>query len=247
MKKELSVVIPCYNEENTIGKTITAIEMYLTRRRYDYEIIMIDDGSTDKTGETIAEYASKKEHVILLKNSRNLGKGNSVKQGVMCASKKYVLMCDADGTVPISELEKLEPLITSCPVVIASRRKKEATVSGQPQHRKIPGFVFSALVKMIVLRGIDDTQCGFKLFMVDDAKKIFGLSMISGFAFDAEILYIAKKKGIAVREVPITAVFNTTRTSIRLWRDPVVMLKDLIRIRLNDWRGKYGEKPKRGN
>lgn len=226
---KISVIIPAYNEEKVIGKSISKIISFLENKKFNYEIIVIDDCSKDRTSNIVKDFNSKK--IILIRNKKNMGKGYSVKRGVMNAIGDLVLFSDADLSTPISELTKFLPLSHEYDVVIGSRVLKESVVLKQKFYRELVGTAFNLLVQLLLIRGIRDTQCGFKLFRKNVAKDIFKKQRIGGFCFDAEILYLAKNAGYKIKEVPIKWI-NAESSKVNPVTDSIKMFIDLVRIRL---------------
>jgi dolichyl-phosphate beta-glucosyltransferase len=234
MKDFISVVIPAYNEEKRIAPTLALIHDYLGRNAERFEIIVVDDGSSDKTAEMVSAVAAEKGGIRLLTSPENRGKGFSVRRGVLEASGELILMSDADLSTPIEEVEKFIPWIEQgFDVVIGSRALKESDlIQKQPWYRQSMGRVFNLLVKTIVLGGVHDTQCGFKMFRSGPARKIFASLKTEGFAFDVEALFLAKKFGYRIKEVPVRWI-NSPQSKVRIMRDSLRMLLDLLRIRMS--------------
>jgi dolichyl-phosphate beta-glucosyltransferase len=233
----ISVVIPAYNEEKRIRKTLRKTIKYLNAGNHDYEIIVVDDGSKDRTAETAKSFKSKRLRVIRL--GKNIGKGGAVKKGMLAARKKYVLFSDADLSTPIEELGKFAKLRKKYDVVIASRALKGSNIKvSQPFYRVFMGKVFNIVVNIIGVWGIKDTQCGFKMFSAKSARKIFKKQTFRGFSFDVESLFIAKKLGYRIKEVPVTWI-NSPATKVSPVKDSLKMFFDVARIRINDILGKY--------
>lgn len=227
---ELTIVIPAYNEEKRIKKTLENVLFYLKKKKYEYEIIVVNDGSTDKTKEVVLEFKNK--HIKILDNAENKGKGFSVKQGFLTATKEWILFTDADLSTPIEELDTFFRY-NDYDVIIGSRNMADSLiVVKQPFIRSTLGKIFPFFVRLLVLPSIYDTQCGFKLFKKETAKKIAALQTIDGFCFDVEQLVIAKKLGFSVKEVPISWQ-NDERSKIKIIRDTVQMFCDLMRVRWN--------------
>lgn len=237
----LSVVIPAFNEEGRIGGSIERIASYLGATGCASEIIVVDDGSSDGTARAVEAFVRGAGNVRLLKNVGNRGKGYSVRRGALSASGRFVLMCDADLSTPIEEAEKLLRCLRAggCDVAIGSRGLPQSDVRvPQSVVRQSMGKVFNVFVRLLVLGGIRDTQCGFKCFTARAARAIFSRQRIKGFCFDVEILLIARRLGCRVREVPVTWI-NSPASSVRLLREPARMFADLLRIGWHAWCGGY--------
>lgn len=235
----ISVVIPAYNEERRIEPSLKQIISYLSEHFDKYEIIIVDDGSDDKTYEMISRY--KNENVKILKNEINKGKGYSVKKGILNAQYPLVLFSDSDLATPIEELEGFIGYITdhNYDIVIASRNLENSKIKNkQPLYRQIMGKVFPEIVGLILLKGFKDTQCGFKLFRTDVARKIVQLQTVEGFSFDVEILFIADKMGYRIKEAPVVWM-DKDGSTVRTFKDGFKMLIDLFRIQFNSFAGKY--------
>ncbi len=228
-----SIIIPTYNEEKRIENTLIRIASYLSQKfGADYEIIIVDDDSEDKTVEIVKKLSRENEKIKLLLNEINSGKGYSVKKGMLSAEGSYLLFSDADLSTPIEELEKLFYwLQRGYDIAIASRSLKESKILvHQPLYREMMGKIFNKLVKLWCLPDFLDTQCGFKLFKKEVTKKIFSLSKINRFAFDVEILYLAKKNNYSIKEVPVRWI-DSPASRVHPFFDSLKMLLDLIRIK----------------
>jgi dolichyl-phosphate beta-glucosyltransferase len=237
----LSVIIPAYNEEKRLPKTLKEINDYLKKQNFESEIIVVSDGSTDKTCEVVEELKSEIPNLRLICEKINRGKGYGVKIGMLNAKGKFRLFTDADNSTPISEIEKFWPEFEKgADIVIASRDIKGAVLDPpQPLFRRFVGEVFKYLRKIIVgLWEIEDTQCGFKGFKGEVAEKIFPKAKIERFAFDPEILLIAKKMGFKIKEVPVYWK-NDLQSKVKL-KSMVKMLIDLFKIRSNLLKREYG-------
>ena len=235
----ISVIIPSFNESRVISNTLDKVDHYFAKQPYGFEIIVVDDGSTDGTRDLINSLSREKPFIRLISNS-HMGKGASVKSGVLSASGDYIFFTDADLSTPIEELDKLMPFFKEgYDVIIGSRAKKESNIlRHQPMLRQAMGKVFNMLVRLLVLRGIKDTQCGFKLFRRQAAHKIFSLQRLNGFAFDVEILYITKVLGYKIKDVPITWI-NRIDSRVGIAKDSLKMFLDLFIIRANILKGYY--------
>jgi dolichyl-phosphate beta-glucosyltransferase len=236
---ELSVIVPAYNEGAKLKKNIIEIEKYLESNNYDYEIIIVDDGSKDNTVETIKCLQDVNEKIKILVNDPNRGKGYSVKRGMLEAKKEYAIFMDADLATPLFELEKFKKFSSDNDVIIASRNLKESNITvTQPVYRRILGKGFSLLAQMIAVSGIRDTQCGFKMFSKRARSVVFSRQTFDRFGFDVEILHIAKKHNFSIKELPVTWM-NDSDSRVSPIKDSVKMFLDLLRVRLNSIRGLY--------
>jgi dolichyl-phosphate beta-glucosyltransferase len=244
----LTLVIPAYNEEKRLPATLQRMAEYLAARDFSYELIVVDDGSRDGTRQMVREFQANHDWVRLLQYDENgkpanRGKGFAVRQGVLHAQGRDVLFSDADLSTPIEELEKLLPPISrgDCDITIASRALPDSKLAvHQPWYREWMGRTFNRFVQRVIHTDIVDTQCGFKAFRGDVAKRLFSLAQIDGFGFDTEILWLAKKFGYCVREVAVTWEHHDD-SRVNPLAAPLQMLQELVQVRLNDARGLYDE------
>ena len=229
---KITVVIPAYNEERRIEPSLTHIINYLENHFDEYEVIVVDDGSNDRTREIVSNY--KNRGVRIITNNVNKGKGYSVKMGILNAQYPLVLFSDSDLATPIEELEGFIGFIDDdFDIVIASRNLKNSDIRNkQPIYRQIMGKTFPKIVNKILLGGFKDTQCGFKLFKTDAAKKIVQLQTINGFSFDVEILFIARKLGYRIKEAPVVWI-DKEGSTVRTFKDGFKMLMDIFKIKYN--------------
>ena len=236
---ELSIVIPAYNEERRLPRTLRTIVDYLAGR-FSYEVIVVDDGSTDRTYDVSREFFDMNQCGRVLKNDGNCGKGCSVRRGMLEASGRLRLFSDADMSTPIDQLEKLHAEIRNgYDIAIGSRSLPDSDIKlHQPLYRELMGKIFNRFVQKIAVRGIIDTQCGFKLFTGKAAHDIFVRQISNGFSFDVEVLFIASKLGYRVKEVPITWV-NSPESKVNPVTASARMLLDLFFVRARDLRGIY--------
>jgi dolichyl-phosphate beta-glucosyltransferase len=228
----LSIIIPAYNEQKRLPKTVLETITWCNKNIKSYEIILVDDGSFDETP-NIAKLFSDQVKVVCFIACPHFGKGATVRTGMLNACGKYVLFMDADGATPLSEIPKMMSKIDEGPdVVIGSRvvQQPGETEVVTSLHRRIVGRVFAAIVNIFVMPGFADTQCGFKIFKQETAKDVFFRQKINGFAFDVEILYIAKKLSLSISEVPVNWV-NQEGSKVNLITDSMKMLCDILRIR----------------
>jgi dolichyl-phosphate beta-glucosyltransferase len=229
----LSVVVPAYNEEGRIGRTLAGIRGYLEGRPYASEIIVVDDGSRDRTEARAEEALRGMPFARILRRSANRGKGFSVREGVLAARGAFILFSDADLSTPIEELDKFWPLVDEgCDVVIGSRALPGSDIRiRQNPVRELMGKTFNLFVRLLLFRGIPDTQCGFKLFRRTAALDLFTRLRTPGFGFDVEVLYLCRTAGYRVGQVPV--VWRHSRPSrVRLVRGAAGMLGELLRIKL---------------
>ncbi|GMU64257.1 MAG: hypothetical protein AMXMBFR36_05310 [Acidobacteriota bacterium] len=227
----LAVVIPAYDESRRLGDTLTRIFDYLERRGGTFEVVVVDDGSRDGTAAVAERFAARGGRVIRLPVNR--GKGAAVREGILSSSAETILVSDADLSTPIEELERLEPALARSPLVLGSRASAESRIERhQPWYRELAGKVFNLLVRASGVRGIRDTQCGFKLLAGDVARGLAADLTIERFAWDVELVWLAQRRGYRVEEVGV-AWRNDPASKVRFARDSLRMACDLARIR---WR-----------
>ena len=233
----LSLIIPAYNEAQRIQASLESAEAYLDRQDYDYEIIVVDDGSTDGTPQVVRDTHPE---VHLESYGENRGKGYAVRHGMTVARGDYRLFSDADGSTPIEELDKVWPRFDDgADVAIGSRALPESNVeTHQPWYRENMGRVFNGIVRVMRLTRFHDTQCGFKAFSRKAADIVFPRQTIDGFGFDPELLYIAQRHGLRVDEIPVHWV-NCPYTRVNAVTDSARMIGEMLQIRVNAWRGRY--------
>ncbi|MFC1626932.1 glycosyltransferase [Patescibacteria group bacterium] len=237
-KKKISVVIPLYNEELRFEKGFKVCKGFANRFP-GWEFIFVNDGSTDKTKQLVKKAIKDKSAMRLISYEKNQGKGYALKQGVKEAVKPLILICDIDFSTPLSELTNLYPFIKKAEVVIGSRKVQGANIlKHQPKMREWLGKQFTNLSKLVLRLKVSDVTCGFKLFKKQAGKKLFGLSRIKRWGYDAEILFLAKKHKMKMVDVPVTWQ-NDERTKVSMVRDIIQSLIDLWLIRWNDLLGNY--------
>ncbi len=236
----ISIVVPAFNEEKRIEKTVRAIFDYMVMTHGLCEFIIVDDGSTDRTCEIVARMQREGLSIRLLQNGKNRGKGHAVRHGVVASTGDMVLVTDADLATPIEEMEKLvEEIRQGADIAIGSRGLRASQlIVRQPFYRELPGRVFNLLVRGVILPGIRDTQCGFKLFRGPLARKLFARATIDGFAFDVEVLGLAMRASCRLAEVPVRWS-HITQSKLRLGRDGVAMFRDMIRVAYKLRNGSY--------
>ena len=244
----LSIIIPAFNEEKRLPRTLSRIREYLAQRHgnlSDVEIIIVDDGSTDGTARVAEESARRMAPVRLVSNGRNRGKGYSVRHGMLEARGEVALFTDADLSSPIKESEKLiAALEAGNQVAIGSRALDRSLITvRQSRFRETAGVVFNGFVRFFTGLPLLDTQCGFKAFLREPSRIIFEQQRIERFGFDPEILFLAKRHGLRVKEVPVRWAHDPA-TKVHVLRDSLTMFGDLLYIRWNWLLGRY-PKPNR--
>lgn len=233
---EISVIIPVYRDEERLKKSLPTIVRYLTDNFKRFEIIITLDppkGSTDKVAKDIYK------DTILIENKKRMGKGYSVKRGMLAARYDPVLFLDADLSTPIEETEILIPHLKDNHIIIGSRNLKESKIKKrQPLLRSTLGNIFPFFVQTLIIRDIKDTQCGFKMFRKETIQPIFSRQNIDGFAFDAELLLIAKKLGYKIKEIPVEWT-NSDDSRVNVFKDSIRMAIEVTKIFINKKRGYY--------
>lgn len=226
---QLSVIIPAYNEAARIRPTLEKIVQYLEGRKIPYEIIVVDDGSADATAAVVRALADRNEAVRLISLPQNQGKGSAVKKGVLNSWGEIIYFTDADLSTPIEEIEKFLPQFPVHDIVIGSRGDGADVRVHEPLYRELLGKLFNRFVRLLCVPGIQDTQCGAKMFKKDVAHRIFPQVKTSRFAFDVEVLYIALDYGYKIKEVPVRWYYSAN-TTVRTFSDGPKMLWDLLHM-----------------
>lgn len=246
----LSVVIAAYNEEKVIADTVKRVGEYLERMP-DPELIIVDDGSRDRTCEIVNGLTDRFPFLRLVKNDRNRGKGYSIKHGIMESHGEYVLFTDADLVFPIEGVEPfVKALEQGADVAIASRSHPGTLFALHPRHfsyiyqRYLVGRTYINVVNRILKIGVSDTQAGFKCMRGDAARRIYARTTLYDFAFDVEALFIARQLGYRIIELPVYFLYLGEQSSVQLVKDSVLMLYDLWKIRENGRRGVYLRDPR---
>jgi len=234
----LTIIIPAYNEERRLRHTLPQVVEFVGSQPYQAEILVVENGSTDRTAEVVEEFAAKSPCIRLLR-SKEAGKGRAIKLGMLQARGEYGFICDADLAMPISELPKfLPPQQNGFQIAIGSREAMGAVRYNEPGYRHLMGRVYNSLIKIMAVSGFEDTQCGFKCFHKSVIADLFSHQTIEGFGFDVELLYVAQKRGYRVVEVPIDWYYQS-ESKVRPIQDTIGMIQDLIKVRQNDWQGLY--------
>lgn len=232
MKTELSVIIPAYNEEKRLGPYLVPVLKFFEKNYPRFELIIVDDGSTDQTANQVRQAITDYPKARLISYKPNRGKGYAVRVGVLDSAGTNVLFMDADLSTPLDQVPKILSELENADIVIGSRAKAGSDIRQRPPlFRRFASFVFDQIKYAFVgLREFEDTQCGFKAFKGDLARQIFALSKIDRFMFDVEILYIAKKSGYKIKEIPVTWA-DMPESKVRFLPGAVQMFRDLWRIR----------------
>jgi glycosyltransferase involved in cell wall biosynthesis len=237
----LSIIIPAYNEERRLPRTLEQIFAFLDEQSYTAEILIVENGSNDRTFEVAQKFAKQRKRVQVFREKKR-GKGNAVRRGMLEAQGEYRFLCDADLSMPIAEVSKfLPPVLDDVDIAIASREVQDAVRHDEPHYRHLTGRIFNTLIRLLVLPDLQDTQCGFKCFRAEVAEDVFRFQTLTGWSFDVEILYIAQQKGYRIQEIPINWYFKT-ETKINVFQDSWQMFLDLLTIRRNARRGLYDPK-----
>ena len=236
-----SVVIPAYNEGTRLGATLDKVLNYIAQHECNAEVIVVNDGSRDNTADLVRSFAAKNPSVRLLENPGNRGKGYSVRNGMLSARGRVIVFSDADLSSPIEEVPKLlQALADGADIAIGSRwLRSELQTQRQPLHRQLFGRIFNLLLRITLGLRFRDTQCGFKAFRQRAAQTIFPLQKIERWGFDPEILFLARKFGLSVKEVPV-AWGHSGETRINPVADGARMFLEMLRVRWYDLTGKYG-------
>ena len=238
---DLSIIVPAYNEEVLIVSTLDGLQSYLAARPERYEILVVDDGSSDKTVALAQDWQKRiGANLRVLVNEKNMGKGFSIQRGVFESHGQYIVFIDADLPYELDAIDGfLKALQNGYDLAIGSRILPGSEVKGVPIPRYLAGQVFSWMVQAVLFRGLPDTQCGFKSFRSDAAREIFRRLTISGFGFDVEMLYVARKLKFSIQPVVVRMIHHRLGSRVRLVGHSIEMLSDLFAIRRNDWQGKY--------
>ncbi len=231
---QISVVVPAYNEAHRIRRTAETISAFLAREFDEYEVIVVDDGSRGDTQGALTGLS----RVRCIRNETNRGKGYSVRRGMLEAQFDPVLFTDADLSTPIEDALALHKAIQAgADVAIGARLPDPSKLVRRPPLRRLMAFGFRMCVKLIALRGFRDTQCGFKMFRRDVARTLFGVGRLDRWGFDVEVLFLAKRRGLKIAQVPVS--YSESNESRLSFLTPLTMLRDLLSIRRNALLGRY--------
>jgi glycosyltransferase involved in cell wall biosynthesis len=234
-----SIVIPAYNEQNRLPGTLEQIFTFLEQQSFPSEVIVVENGSTDRTYAVAQEFASRHANLLVMQSEK--GKGAAVQRGMLQARGEYRFMCDADLSMPVDEIVKfLPPALQSFDIAIASREARGSVRYNEPSYRHWGGRGINFLVQTLILPGLNDTQCGFKCFRARVAEDIFSRQTLHGWSFDIELLYIARRHGYRIVEIPIHW-YHFSDSKVSAFQDAVRMIRDIFRIHANARRGTYGD------
>jgi glycosyltransferase involved in cell wall biosynthesis len=240
MPPRMSIVIPAFNEAARLPDSLTHLRAYLDGQHQPYEVIVVDDGSTDRTAEVAAEVSAQWPRLTLIR-APHRGKGGAIREGVLAATGDYVMLADADFSMPVEELSLFDPLaLGAYDIAIGSREGAGARRIGEPTYRHLMGRVFNWLVQTLLLPGIQDTQCGFKCLRREVAEELCARQTIEGWGFDPELLFLARHRHYTIREVPITWLYMPG-SKINPVRSTLTMVTDVLKIRANGVLGRYAE------
>jgi dolichyl-phosphate beta-glucosyltransferase len=233
----LSIVIPAYNEERRLPASLHRLHDYLSQQSYAWEIIVVSNGCTDRTDAVVREAAQTIPHLRLLTLVER-GKGLACREGALDSHGEIVFLCDADLSMPPGELALFLQAIEQVDVVVGSREAPGSHRYNEPWHRHLMGRVFNWLVQVVAVKGIQDTQCGFKAFRRPAAQELFSRQVLHGFGFDVELLYLAQKFGYTMQELPIDWYFDAD-TRVRPGIDSLAMMEELFMLKIRDLLGRY--------
>lgn len=237
----LSVIIPAHNEENRLPGTLRQVLDFLSAQPYSFEVLVVENASSDRTLHVAQEFANQNSMLQVVQCPQR-GKGLAVRQGMLTARGEYRFMCDADLSMPIDEITRfLPPALSDVDIAIASREAAGSVRYEEPYYRHLLGRVYNHLSRLLILPGIQDTQCGFKCFRGAVVDELFSRQTLGGWSFDVEILFIARRRGLNIVEVPISWTY-TPGSKVSVFKSSFRVALELLTIRLNGWRGVY-ERP----
>ena len=237
----ISIIIPAHNEETRLPLSLGQVFTFLDRQTYDGEVIVVENGSRDRTL-AVAQALARQHPNLLVLHEDLPGKGRAVRTGVLAGNGEFRFIADADFSMPVDQVNRFLPPLSEAAIVIASREAPGAVRVNEPPYRHLTGRVFNFFIRLLVLPGLQDTQCGFKCFRADVAKAIFPLQTLNGWSFDVELLAIARRHGYAIQEIGVPWTY-TPGSKINVLRDSTRMFLDLLTIRRNLRRGVYNGRP----
>jgi dolichyl-phosphate beta-glucosyltransferase len=234
----LSIIIPAYNEEHRLPTALGEINRFLEKQSFSAEVLVVENGSRDRTFQIAEEYARGHPQFRTIREEKQ-GKGRAIKRGMLEASGQFRFMCDADLSMPADEINRfIPPLLTDFDIAIGSREAPGAMRYQEPIYRHLGGRMINLIIRLFALPGLNDTQCGFKCFRASTAEDLFSDLTLDGWSFDIELLYVARKRGCRIVEIPIPWYFRA-ESKVRLFHDTMQMVLDILTIRRNDRRGLY--------
>lgn len=235
----LSLVIPAYNEEDRLPRTLRQVFAFLKEQSYAWEVLIVENGSNDRTLEIAQDFARQNPNVTALR-TESRGKGQAVRHGMLAARGDFRFICDADLSMPIEQVHRfIPPALEEFDVAIGSRESEGAVRFNEPTYRHWGGRLVNFAIQTLILPGLNDTQCGFKCFRASAAEDLFRRQTLTGWSFDIELLYLARRRGYRIREIPIDWYFDP-QTKLSAVRDAVRMVADILRIHVRAARGMYG-------
>lgn len=237
MNPFVSIIIPAHNEQNRLPATLEQIFRFLEQQSFTAEVLVVENGSSDQTYELAQQFAAQHASLRVLKSKK--GKGAAVQHGMLAASGEYRFMCDADLSMPVEELLKfIPPKLQDFDIAIASREAKGAVRYNEPAYRHWGGRGINLIIQALILPGLNDTQCGFKCFRGAVAEDVFKRQTLPGWSFDIELLYVARRRGYRILEIPIHW-YHSNDSKVSALRDAIRMIQDIFRIHTNARRGLY--------
>lgn len=236
------MIIPAHNEEHRLPATLEQAYQFLQIQSYSYEVLIVENGSQDNTFRIAQDFAAQHPSFRVLRETAR-GKGLAVRRGMLEATGQFRFMCDADLSMPIGEINRFfPPVLPDCDIAIASREAPGAVRYHEPAYRHWGGRLVNTMIRVLALPGLHDTQCGFKCFTAAVAEDLFTCQTLTGWSFDIELLFVARRRGYRVAELPIPWYFNA-ESKVNAVQDALRMAFDILTIRLNDWRGRYNCRP----
>jgi len=238
----LSIIIPAHNEETRLPHTLEQALAFLKTQAYDFEILVVENGSSDRTFEIASEFARAHPNLHVIREELP-GKGRAVRRGMLEAKGQHRFMCDADLSMSIEQLNRfLPPALENVDIAIGSREAKGSIRVDEPLYRHLGGRVINFAIRLLILPGLNDTQCGFKCFTASAAEQVFSRQRLMGWSFDIELLFIARRRGLSIREIPIRWRFDA-ETKLSAVQDALRMVRDIFQIHKNARHGLYDRNP----
>ncbi|HSF81181.1 MAG TPA: dolichyl-phosphate beta-glucosyltransferase [Anaerolineales bacterium] len=235
----LSIIIPAHNEEGRLPAALNQVFAFLKDQAYPAEVVVVENGSTDRTFELACSYQASHPNLRVFQENER-GKGRAVRRGMLEACGEYRFMCDADLSMPVDQIALfLPPVLADFDVAIGSREAPGSIRYNEPEYRHLGGRAVNLMIRLLALPGLNDTQCGFKCFRAQVAKDLFQQQTLTGWSFDIELLYIARRRAYRIVEVPISWYFNS-ESKLNAFQDALIMGLDILKMHLNALIGRYG-------